>query len=108
MEAIKPILRYLASRKNDGLTYDNKVPLEMECYTDSDYAADTNTRRSVSGILVKVSGMVLFWASSRKATVTHSSTESEYIAADTGVICSTQSSDREWWSVPGKHCGLST
>ena len=28
--------------------------------------------------------MVLVWASSRKATVTHSSTESEYIAADTG------------------------
>ena len=56
----------------------------MECYTDSDYAADIDTRRSISGILVKASGMVLVWASSRQATVTHSSTESEYIAADTG------------------------
>ena len=28
--------------------------------------------------------MVLVWTSSRQATVTHSSTESEYIAADTG------------------------
>ena len=84
MDAIKPILRYLSSRKNDGLTYNHKGPLEMQCYTDSDYAADPDTRRSVSGILVKASGMVLVWSSSRQATVTHSSTESEYIAADTG------------------------
>lgn len=47
-------------------------------------AAETNTRRPVSGILVKVSGMVLAWTSARQATVTHSSTESDYISANTG------------------------
>lgn len=55
MEAIKPTLRYLASRKNDGVIYDQKDPLEMESFTDSDYAADRNTRPSLSGILVKTS-----------------------------------------------------
>lgn len=84
MEAIKPILRYLTSRKNDSLTYYNKVPIKMECYTDSDYAEDTDARRSVSEILVTASEMVLVWASSRQATVSHRWKESGYVAADTG------------------------
>jgi hypothetical protein len=54
----------------------------MEGYTDSDYANCTDTRASISGVLVTVNGSPVQASCSRQTTVTHSSTEAEYIAAD--------------------------
>jgi hypothetical protein len=48
-------------------------------YSDSDYASDSDTRRSVTGT---ARDQPLLWTSSRQKSTTHSSTESEYIAAD--------------------------
>ena len=82
--ALKSIYRFLSTRRNHGPRYDKKGPLELTCYTDSDYAADRDTRRSITGLIVLAMKQPIVWASARQATVTHSSTEAEYIAADTG------------------------
>ena len=82
--ALKSIYRFLSTRRNHGPRYDKKGPLELTCYTDSDYAADRDTRRSLTGLLVLAMKQPIVWASARQETVTHSSTEAEYIAADTG------------------------
>lgn len=82
--ALKPIHRYFSSRADHGPRYTARGPIRLSCYTDSDYAADPDTRRSVTGLLVLASNQPIAWASARQATVTHSSTEAEFIAADTG------------------------
>lgn len=82
--ALKPIVRYLSSRMHQGPRFTAKGPLALTCYTDSDYAACRNTRRSTTGMLLLASDQPIVWASARQATVSHSSTEAEFIAADTG------------------------
>lgn len=82
--ALKPIIRYLSSRVHQGPLFTSKGPLALTCYTDSDYAACRNTRRSTTGMLLLASLQPIVWASARQATVSHSSTEAEFIAADLG------------------------
>lgn len=84
MDALKHVYRYLSSRANQGLTYTKVGPLHLTGYTDSYYAADLGTRRSLSGLIVFDSGQPIIWASVGQLTVTHSSTKAEYISADTG------------------------
>ena len=84
VDALKPIYRYLSSRANDGPIYDQKGPLEFTCYTDSDYAACKDTRKSVSGNLITSMGQLLMWGAGLQGVQTHSSTEAEYVSADTG------------------------
>lgn len=55
LDALKPIYRYLSSRKDRGPTYEEKEQLRVEGYTDSNYAADTDTRRSVTGVIILAS-----------------------------------------------------
>lgn len=86
MEAIKAILRYRLSRNDNGLAYDHKGPLKIKCFPSSDNAADTDRRRSVHGILLKESGMVLVCEISRQATITQSSSENKYVCAYTGAL----------------------
>jgi hypothetical protein len=50
-------------------------------FTDSDHAGDLDTRRSVSGWGVFLSGMLIAWGSKRQSVVTLSSTEAEWYAA---------------------------
>lgn len=84
VDALKPIFRYLSSRVDDGIVYENKGPLELTCYTDSDYAGCTDTRRSVSGYILSANGMPLMYGSNLQKIPGHSSTETELVAADTG------------------------
>jgi len=50
-------------------------------YSDADYAADLDTRRSTSGHLFMLGGECVTWSSKRQATVSLSTTEAEFIAA---------------------------
>lgn len=73
----------------EGLTHTKVGPLQLTGYTDSDYAADLGTRtprsrRSVTVLMVFASGQPIIRTSARQPSATHSSTEAEYIAADTG------------------------
>lgn len=84
--AAKHDMRYLKHDLEAGLCYTTRGPLSIEGHSDSDYATDPDTRRSVSGMLILASGQLITWSSSRQATMTreewHSSTETEYVAAD--------------------------
>lgn len=84
VDALKPIYRYLSSRVDDGPVYDKKGPLEFTCYTDSDYAACKDTRRSVSGNLLTTNRMLIMWGVALQGVPSHSFTESEFTSADTG------------------------
>lgn len=84
MEALKPMYENLSSRTNDGPVYDKRYSLELTCYTDSDYAACKDTRRSISGNLLMANKMLVMWGSALQSTPTHSFKEAEFISAGTG------------------------
>lgn len=81
---LKPIYRYLTTRANDGPAYDKKGPIEFTCYADSDHAACKDASKPVSVNINMSLGQLLMWGSSFHGVPIHSSTEAEYISADTG------------------------
>lgn len=91
--AAKHILRYCNSTPNLGIAYmrDPSATLEgfssawrIQGFTDSDWAADKQTRRSTGGYLMTLAGSPISWASKRQATVSLSSTEAEYKSLSDG------------------------
>jgi hypothetical protein len=52
----------------------------LEAFSDSDFAGDTDTRRSISGFIIYFCGCPVAWRSRGQKNVTLSSTEAEYVA----------------------------
>jgi hypothetical protein len=82
--AAKRVLRYLQETKEHGLYYrggqeDSTFP-EPTCYTDSDWAADTEGRKSTGGYVFMIGGTAVSWKTKKQTTVSLSSTEAEYVA----------------------------
>jgi hypothetical protein len=73
----------LFSQPNDLLIHDvcKIPPTTLFGYVDSDWAADTRHRRSVSGIAFKLAGSVVAYKTRYQPTVSTSSTEAELLAA---------------------------
>lgn len=63
--------------KDDTRTALWQKKLELSCYTDSDYAADRDRRRSITGPLILASNQPILWCLARQAKVTNSSIEAE-------------------------------
>ena len=63
----------------------NNIPLDIRCFTDSDWAGDKTTRRSTSGWLCSLLGTPLSYASRTQQTVTLSSAEAELMALSSGM-----------------------
>lgn len=80
--AVKWILRYLQGSVNKGLVYSSN-PRESICikgYCDSDFAADLDKRRSLTGYAFTLGGNLASWKSNLQHIVALSTIESEYIA----------------------------
>jgi hypothetical protein len=78
-EALKWLLRYLKGTSNVCLKFGrNKSGLIGYC--DSDYAGDLDARKSTSGNVFILGGMVVSWQSSLQDVVAMSTTEAEYIS----------------------------
>jgi len=54
--------------------------VKLEAYVDSDFAGNTDDRKSVTGYVVLLNGSVISWKSKKQPTVTLSSMEAEYVA----------------------------
>jgi hypothetical protein len=82
IEAFKRLLRYLKGTAEFGLTLGGKDNgADLIGWTDSDWAQDPESRRSISGYVFDVAGGSVSWASKRQPTVALSTTEAEYMAA---------------------------
>ncbi|PAV17670.1 hypothetical protein PNOK_0615600 [Pyrrhoderma noxium] len=84
-KAAQHLLHYLQSTKGYQLTYapDSSQTELFTGYTDTDFVEDRSTRRSTSGIVIKVGTGAASWSSKLQGIVTLSTTEAEYIAAIT-------------------------
>ncbi|KAB2630096.1 hypothetical protein D8674_007615 [Pyrus ussuriensis x Pyrus communis] len=63
-----------------GLQYTKSKDFNITAYSDSDWATDINTRRSITGFVVYLGTNPISWQSKKQSTVSRSSTEAEYKA----------------------------
>ena len=66
------------------MTYRKPRELRPLTIVDSNYATDKTDRRSVSGNLDTLGGIVVGWLCKTQGSATLSSTEAEYVSAATG------------------------
>ena len=82
-KALYRVVRFVEQTKERCLVLApvrEKLTWELKGYCDSDFAGDTDTRRSVSGFVIYLCGAVIAWRSKGQKSVSLSSTEAEYVA----------------------------
>ncbi|GMF15396.1 unnamed protein product [Phytophthora fragariaefolia] len=62
----------------------SNLPINLVCYTDADFAGDNLDRKSVSGAVFSVNGMIVGWACKKQSAVALSTAEAEFVAASCG------------------------
>lgn len=77
--AAKRVVRYLKGTRDWRLNLGGEDS-GLVAFSDSDWAGDTETRKSTTGYVVFYSGGALSWASRRQDCVTLSTLEAEYVA----------------------------
>ena len=79
-KAVMKILQYLLT-KEWGITYGGQgCGLCMEAYTDSDFGACLDTRRSVSGVVLMLAKGAISWHSRMQELTASGTSEAEYVA----------------------------
>ncbi|CAM8924307.1 unnamed protein product [Rhodiola kirilowii] len=79
-QAVKRIFRYLRGTSDVGLIYGSDSQCLVTGYTDSDYAGDVDSRRSMTGYVFTLGGSIVSWKATLQPTITLSTTEAEYMA----------------------------
>ncbi|KAK1642790.1 hypothetical protein QYE76_060595 [Lolium multiflorum] len=78
--AVKRILRFVKFTICHGLTLSRTPDTLLSAFSDADWAGDTDDRRSTGGYAIFYGGNLIAWNARKQATVSRSSTESEYKA----------------------------
>ena len=80
-KAVMKILQYLLHTKEWRITYGGQgCGLCLEAYTDSDYRACLDTRRSVSGAVLMLAKGAISWHSRMQEVTASGTAEAEYVA----------------------------
>ena len=78
--ACRRVLRYVKRTLNLGLSFRPAKELNLEGFADADWASNIDDRKSMSGICIFLGGNLINWSAKKQASVSRSSTESEYRA----------------------------
>ena len=83
LEAAKCILCYLKGTQNFSLILGQhgRDAVDIVGWTDSDWAGDVDSRRSVGGFVFDVAGGCVSWSLKKRVSVATSSVETEYVAS---------------------------
>ena len=76
--AVKCILCYLKGTASYGLSRQPSSALDIQAYTDADWASCLDDRRSTSGYCIFIRPNLVSWSSIKQKIVSRSSVESEY------------------------------
>ena len=82
-KGVKRVLRYLRGSTRMGLVYgaiSKCVAPQLVAFVDSDYASDSTTRKSTSGMILLLEGALVLWHSKRQKCCALSTCEAEYRA----------------------------
>ena len=85
VKAVYHVLAYIAGTLDMGLVYSRKKVAadddwRLQAYCDADWASNTETRRSRTGVILMMAGAPIIWKSHMQATISLSTTEAEYNA----------------------------
>lgn len=75
------VFSYLNNTSCFGIRYDGYDKEGLIAFSDADFASDVDSRKSTSGVLIKLNGGAIVWSSKKQATVARSTTEAEFVAA---------------------------
>ncbi|KAL5762227.1 hypothetical protein ACOSP7_018491 [Xanthoceras sorbifolium] len=78
--AILHILRYLKGTMFHGLHFSAHSSLDLQAYSDADWAGDPTDRRSTTGFCFFLGDSLISWRSKKQTVTARSSTEAEYRA----------------------------
>ena len=100
MHRLKRLGRYLLKFPSEVWVYKyQEAPRELVLYTDSDWAQDPRTRKSMSGYVEMFGRHMIETSCARQATVALSSGEAEYYALTRGVAAGRMS--QQIWQIVG-------
>ncbi|XP_015168858.1 uncharacterized mitochondrial protein AtMg00810-like [Solanum tuberosum] len=77
-DAALKVIRYIKGEPSKGLLMSADKKFSLTGFCDADWAACPNTRRSVTGFLLKFGDSLISWKSKKQNTVSRSSAEAEY------------------------------
>ncbi|XP_019227724.1 PREDICTED: uncharacterized protein LOC109209012 [Nicotiana attenuata] len=80
MEAELRVVRYIKGAPGMRLLIESGAIDQLSAYCDSDWASCLNTRRSMTGYVVKLGNSLISWKSKKKPTVSRTLAEAEYRA----------------------------
>ena len=80
----RQIMRWLRCTKNVPLRFKASKSKDIQIFTDASHASIPDTRRSITGVVVKIGGNTVSWTCVYQSIVSHSSCESELMSLDKG------------------------
>ncbi|KAJ4721114.1 Retrovirus-related Pol polyprotein from transposon TNT 1-94 [Melia azedarach] len=78
MKVVLRIIKYLKNSPGMGLLFTKVEKIEVEVYTDADWAGSSLDRRSISGYCTFLGGNLVTWRSKKQSVVARSSAEAEF------------------------------
>ncbi|XP_016191960.1 uncharacterized protein LOC107632823 [Arachis ipaensis] len=78
--ALKRILRYIKGSMDQGLLFTTCTDFRLFAFSDVDWGADADDRKSVTGYCVFQGTNLIAWKSNKQRAVSRSSTEAEFRA----------------------------
>lgn len=75
---VKQILRYLQRTIDTGVLYSATTIPQLNAFSDTDWVADLNIRRSITGYVVFLGDNPIPWQSKKQTSISRSFTEAEY------------------------------
>ena len=85
VKAAYHVMAYIAGTLDMGIVYsrkkvNNNHDWRLEAFSDADWASETTSRRSRTGVVLMMCGAPMLWKSQLQATISLSTTEAEYNA----------------------------
>jgi hypothetical protein len=80
-KAVVKLFRYLCGTRKMGLVFDKNNSSGIIGFSDADWAADKEDRKSISGYVILLNGTAISWYSKKQSCAALSSTEAEFVAA---------------------------